>query len=91
MDVMTEHKVVPKLRFRGFTKDLKKNGFTELGKIMIGLTHTPKYIEFGKIFLSSKNISKGYIDFENVKYISEGEYEGITKSAKPKKGDILFT
>ena len=88
---MTENKLVPKLRFSGFTKDLKRNGFTELGKIMIGLTHTPKYIEFGKIFLSSKNISKGYIDFENVKYISEVEYEGITKSAKPKKGDILFT
>ena len=86
-----EGEMEPKLRFEEFKNDLKLVGFAELGEIKIGLTHTPKYIESGIPFLSSKNISKGYIDFENVQYISEEEFSEMTASARPKIGDILFT
>ncbi len=82
---------VPKLRFPEFDEDLKTVGFTELGEIKIGLTHKPNYIKYGKPFLSSKNISKGYIDFENIKYISEEKFSSMPESTKPKVGDILFT
>lgn len=82
---------VPALRFMGFDTNLKNVGFTDVGKIMIGLTHTPTYISEGKPFLSSKNISDGFIDFENVQHISEEKFASMPESTKPKKGDILFT
>ena len=58
--------------------------------IFLGLTHTPNYVEDGVKFISSLNISKDYLDLENVKYISKEEYDSITENAKPKKGDILY-
>ena len=81
----------PKLRFPQFTDTLIKVGLEEIGEIKIGLTHTPNYIESGVPFLSSKNISNGYIDFQNIQYISREEFDEMTESAKPKAGDILFT
>ena len=88
---MSEVKKIPKLRFPQYGNPLTDVGFTDLGKIMIGLTHTPNYITTGRPFLSSKNISQGFIDFENIKYISEDEFQNLPKGAKPIKGDILFT
>ncbi|WCC46644.1 restriction endonuclease subunit S [Tenacibaculum finnmarkense] len=71
--------------------DFKNVRFSELGDIKIGLTHKPDYIETGVPFLSSKNISNGYIDFDNIKYISKEKFESMSDSTKPKVGDILFT
>lgn len=67
--------------------------WVELGKIVeinLGFTHTPKYVSDGVKFLSVKDISSGYIDFNNVKYVSEEEYNTAPYGAKPHKGDILF-
>lgn len=86
-----EKQLRPLLRFPEFNSNLTEVGFTDLGKIMIGLTHKPNYLESGVIFLSSKNISKDYIDFDNVQYISKKEFDEMSESTKPKKGDILFT
>ena len=88
---MREDVNIPELRFKGFDTKLNNVGFTDVGKIMIGLTHTPTYISQGKPFLSSKNISNGFIDFENVQHISEEKFASMPSSTKPKKGDILFT
>jgi type I restriction enzyme S subunit len=82
---------MPKYRFPEFTDELKKIGFSELGEIKIGLTHKPDYIKSGIAFLSSKNISSGYIDFINIKYISQEKFKSMPASTKPKLGDILFT
>lgn len=81
----------PRLRFSEFEESLKHIGFSEVGKIMIGLTHTPEYLEGGIPFLSSKNISKSTIDFTNVQYISEEKYKSMPTGSKPLRGDILFT
>ena len=86
-----EGETVPKLRFKEFSEALIKFGFAELGDIKIGLTHKPDYINEGIPFLSSKNISGGYIDFLNVQYISKEKFESMPESTKPKIGDILFT
>ncbi|MEZ9009363.1 restriction endonuclease subunit S [Vibrio sp. 10N.247.311.59] len=86
---MTEQMNVPKLRFGA--EPLTHMGFDSLVKIKIGLTHTPKYVAEGRPFLSSKNISNGYIDFKDIKYMSEDEFQTLPKSAKPDVGDILFT
>ena len=36
-----------------------------------GTHQTPKYFETGYKFLSSKNVTSGKIDWENIKYIDE--------------------
>ncbi|WP_185225844.1 restriction endonuclease subunit S [Chryseobacterium indologenes] len=86
-----ERETIPKLRFQEFTFLLTHYKFTELGEIKIGLTHKPDYKKDGIPFLSSKNISKGYIDFDNVQFISHEKFESMPLSTKPKLGDILFT
>jgi len=60
-------------------------------KITDGTHVTPEYIEKGVPFLSVRNLTKGYLDFDDVKYISESEHQYITKRSKPEKGDILLT
>ena len=52
---------------------------------------TPKYIEKGIPYLTSKNIKNNQIDFENVNYISEDDYMLMTKSRAINKGDLLIT
>ena len=59
--------------------------------IYLGLTHTPKYVKKGIKFISAQNTSNDRLDLENVKYISEEEFNSITDNAKPKRNDVLFT
>ena len=54
-------------------------------------THgTPKYIDFGVPLITSKNISNGYLDFSNIKYISKIDADKIDQRSKVNKGDIIF-
>ena len=62
----------------------------DITEICLGLTHTPKYVEKGVPFLSVKDISSGFIDFSNTKFISREEFDSLPNGAKPKKGDVLF-
>lgn len=59
-------------------------------EIYLGLTYTPTYVAKGVKFISAKNISSDYLDLNDVKYISEDEYQKSTSNAKPKRGDVLF-
>ncbi|EAL3118339.1 restriction endonuclease subunit S, partial [Campylobacter coli] len=55
-----------------------------------GTHKTPNYIETGIPFLSVKNISKGFFDLSDVKYISLEEHNKLIKRAKPEFEDILI-
>lgn len=68
----------------------KEKTVKDVTEICLGLTHTPKYVENGVPFLSVKDISSGFIDFSNTKFISREEFESLPNGAKPKKGDVLF-
>lgn len=59
-------------------------------KITDGTHQTPKYFDDGVIFLSSKNVTSGKIDWENVKYIDEKQHLEMHKRVSPKVGDILL-
>ena len=59
-------------------------------KITDGTHQTPKYFEEGYIFLSSKNVTSGKIDWDNVKYIDEKQHKEMHKRVAPKVGDILL-
>jgi type I restriction enzyme, S subunit len=59
-------------------------------KITDGTHQTPKYFDSGYIFLSSRNVTSGFIDWDNIKYIDEKQHLEMQKRVSPKIGDILL-
>ena len=62
----------------------------ECFKITDGTHQTPKYYESGYIFLSSKNVTSRKIDWDDVKFIDEGQHQMMHKRVAPQVGDILL-
>ncbi|EGT5419399.1 restriction endonuclease subunit S [Clostridioides difficile] len=64
----------------------------DICKLITDGTHsTPKYTEKGIPFISVKDITKGFIDFLNTKFISREEHEVLIKRCNPELGDVLLT
>lgn len=59
-------------------------------KITDGTHQTPKYFDNGIVFLSSKNVISGKIDWNRVKYIDGKQHLEMSKRVSPKFGDILL-
>ena len=59
-------------------------------KITDGTHQTPKYFDDGFIFLSSRNVTTGKIDWENIKYIDEKQHLEMQRRVSPKLNDILL-
>jgi len=51
----------------------------------------PPKAETGVPFLTISNISKGRLDFNQIRYVPENYYERIDETRKPLLGDILYT
>lgn len=63
----------------------------EVCSIITDGTHqTPTYSDAGYIFLSSKNVTSGKIDWENVKYVAEDLHNQIYSRLAPQLDDILL-
>ncbi|MGB3510983.1 MAG: restriction endonuclease subunit S, partial [Microcoleaceae cyanobacterium] len=56
-----------------------------------GTHKTPKYQEQGIPFLSVKNVRPFKIYDQDIKFVSQEEYEVINSRCNPEKGDILYT
>lgn len=56
-----------------------------------GTHYTPTYTNQGIPFLSVKNLSSGFIDFNDTKFISEEEHIELSKRCNPEKDDVLLT
>ena len=59
-------------------------------EISDGTHQTPTYSETGYIFLSSKNVTTGKIDWNNVMYIPESLHNELYKRIRPQRDDILL-
>lgn len=55
-----------------------------------GTHQTPKYFKEGIVFLSSKNVTSGKIDWFDIKYIDQKQHEEMQKRVSPKLNDILL-
>lgn len=55
-----------------------------------GTHDSPKYVESGFPLVTSKNITGKGLDVQNVKYISQEDFDAINKRSKVDVGDILF-
>ncbi len=59
-------------------------------KITDGTHQTPTYFGEGVIFLSSKNVTSGKVDWDNIRYIDEKQHLEMQKRVAPKMNDILL-
>lgn len=55
-----------------------------------GTHDSPQYVETGHPFITSKNVKNGFINYEDIQYISDKDYEEINKRSKVDKNDILM-
>jgi type I restriction enzyme S subunit len=59
--------------------------------ITCGVAKRPNYVSSGIPFLSSKNVKKDRFILDHYNFISEIDYQQLTKHNKPEKGDVLYT
>ncbi len=59
-------------------------------KITDGTHQTPKYFDQGHIFLSSRNVKTGIIDWKNIKFVDDIQHAAMQKRLSPKINDILL-
>ncbi|WP_083484597.1 restriction endonuclease subunit S [Companilactobacillus futsaii] len=81
-----DKKMVPKVRFKGFTDDWEQLELSKMVDVYDGTHQTPKYQKSGIMFLSVENIKT----LKSNKYISKEDFEQDFK-VYPQKGDILMT
>ncbi|MFJ6966888.1 MAG: restriction endonuclease subunit S [Ligilactobacillus ruminis] len=65
----------------------------KLGKITDvrdGTHDSPKYVQEGHPFITSKNVSNGFINYDDVQYVTDADYEEINKRSKVDVHDILM-
>ena len=87
-----------KARFVEMFGELHKTEYSirtldELCEVIKDGTHqTPTYVDAteGYKFLSSKDVTSGYIDWSSIKYISEELHQELYKRIAPQHGDILL-
>lgn len=64
----------------------------DICKLITDGTHsTPKYVEKGIPFISVKDITKGFIDFSDTRFITPEEHKILIKRCNPEIGDVLLT
>ena len=93
---LTHLGVLTKSLFSKYSKS-QKTKILELGDICEfikdGTHQTPIYVDNKKDsfkFLSSKDVSKGVINWDNTKYIAKELHKELQKKISPKKNDILL-
>ncbi len=59
-------------------------------KITDGTHQTPTYYEEGIVFLSSRNVSSGKINWDNIKYIDSKQHLEMHKRVAPRVNDIRW-
>ena len=62
----------------------------EITDVRDGTHDSPKYVQEGHPFITSKNVSNGFINYDDVQYVTGADYEEINKRSKVDVHDILM-
>ena len=81
---------VPEIRFKGFTEAWEQRKLNEITDVRDGTHDSPKYVQEGHPFITSKNVSNGFINYDDVQYVTDEDYEKINKRSKVDVHDILM-
>ena len=85
------YKLSTKFLFLKLAKNVwEQRKLNEVTDVRDGTHDSPKYIEFGHPFITSKNVKNGYINYDEIQYISDEDFNEINKRSKVDKNDILF-
>lgn len=63
---------------------------SEITDVRDGTHDSPKYLEAGIPFITSKNLKENKIDFSDVNFISEEDHIRFSQRSNVENGDILF-
>lgn len=85
-----EIKKAPTMRFRGFTDDWKQRKLNDIADVRDGTHNSPQYQDEGHPFITSKNVKDGFINYAEVEYISDEDFNEINKRSKVAINDILM-
>ena len=80
----------PEIRFKGFTDAWEHRKLNSIADVRDGTHASPQYFSSGHPFITSKNVKDGYINYDDVQYISDEDYEEINKRSKVDVNDILM-
>lgn len=83
-------KNVPEIRFSGFAEAWEQRKLDTITDVRDGTHDSPQYVELGHPFITSKNVKDGFINYEDIQYVSDEDYEEINKRSKVDKNDILM-
>ena len=87
---MENRKMIPEIRFSGFTDPWEQRKLDDITDVRDGTHDSPQYLEVGHPFVTSKNVKDGFINYEDIQYISDQDFEEINKRSKVDKNDILM-
>ena len=80
----------PEIRFSGFTDDWEQRKLNDISDVRDGTHDSPKYQNTGHPFVTSKNVKNGFINYDDIQYISDEDFNEINKRSKVDVNDILM-
>ena len=80
----------PNIRFKGFTDDWEQRKLNDVSEVRDGTHDSPKYQDKGHPFVTSRNVKNGFINYDDVQYISDEDFNEINKRSKVDVNDILM-
>ena len=82
--------LVPEIRFSGFSDPWEQRKLDDITDVRDGTHDSPQYLKVGHPFITSKNVKDGFINYEDIQYVSDRDFEEINKRSKVDKNDILM-
>jgi len=80
----------PNIRFKGFDDDWEQRKLETISDVRDGTHASPAYQNEGHPFVTSKNVKDGFINYDDIQYISDEDFEEINKRSKVDINDILM-
>jgi len=87
---MPENDRKPSLRFKGFNDAWEQCELNQVTDVRDGTHESPKYVNEGFPFITSKNVKDGYINYDDIQYITKNDFDNINKRSKVDINDILM-
>ena len=80
----------PQVRFKGFNDDWEQRKLSDVADVRDGTHASPKYISEGHPLVTSKNVKDGFVNYDDIQYISDEDFDEINKRSKVDVNDVLI-
>ena len=87
---MANNELIPDIRFVGFSEPWEQRRLSDVSDVRDGTHDSPPYQSEGHPFVTSKNVKDGYINYDDIQFISDEYFEAINRRSKVDVNDILM-